>query len=575
MINKQKNNILNTTEQEEKEIEKLFLDAETINPKELLTKVQDIHKKLILKKDYSLISVILSLSAVLQYKLSSDNFKIASQLLNDAKFLAVNEKNLQAIAINDYCRGVIRYYEGELGEANYYFNKIKNDDLPFEFLKQNIKRITKNLTQGDSRFDETEEPYTAILNVARTLAAETNIDTLLKTVAEEITKVLDADRCTVFLLDKDKNELWSKVAPGLEIKEIRFSADSGIAGYSAKTGEIININDAYNDSRFNPDIDRQTGYKTKTMITMPIWNLKHEILGVFQVLNKADGNFTEKDEETLLTIGSSVGIALENAKLFETQQKMIEGQRRLFASFIDTLAASIDARDKITAGHSSRVKMYAELISDVLELSFQEKENVLHAAILHDIGKIGIRDAVLQKDGKLTDEEYAHIQQHVKITYDILNKIYLNEEFKDVAEIASSHHEKYNGSGYFRKLKEEEIPFGGRILAVADVFDAITSKRHYRDKMPVKQALDIIKSSSGTHFDPVVVDAFFKIKTDKLVRVFLSEVDAQLDNDAAQILQKYTVDDLYKILSDEKTTENSEKLFVEIFNQYYNCKAGK
>ena len=93
--------------------------------------------------------------------------------------------------------------------------------------------------------------------------------------------------------------------------------------------------------------------------------------------------------------------------------------------------------------------------------------------------------------------------------------------------------------------------------------------------MPVKQALDIIKSSSGTHFDPVVVDAFFKIKTDKLVRVFLSEVDAQLDNDAAQILQKYTVDDLYKILSDEKTTENSEKLFVEIFNQYYNCKAGK
>ena len=575
MINKQKNNILNTTEQEKKEIEKLFLDAETINPKDLLIKVQDIHKKLILKKDYSLISFILSLSAVLQYKLSSGNFKIASQLLNDAKFLAVNEKNLQAVAVNDYCRGVIRYYEGELGEANYYFNKIKTDDLPFECIKQNIKRIIKNLVQEDSRFDEAEEPYTAILNVARTLAAETNIDTLLKTVAEEITKVLDADRCTVFLLDKDKNELWSKVAPGLEIKEIRFSADSGIAGYSAKTGEIININDAYNDRRFNPDIDRQTGYKTKNMITMPIWNLKHEILGVFQVLNKAEGNFTEKDEETLLTIGSSVGIALENAKLFETQQKMIEGQRRLFASFIDTLAASIDARDKITAGHSSRVKMYAELISDVLELSFQEKENVLHAAILHDIGKIGIRDAVLQKDGKLTDEEYAHIQQHVKITYDILNKIYLNEEFKDVAEIASSHHEKYNGSGYFRKLKEEEIPFGGRILAVADVFDAITSKRHYRDKMPVKQALDIIKSSSGTHFDPVVVDAFFKIKTDKLVRVFLSEVDAQLDNDAAQILQKYTVDDLYKILSDEKTTENSEKLFVEIFNQYYNCKAGK
>ena len=411
--------------------------------------------------------------------------------------------------------------------------------------------------------------------MARTLAAETNTDTLLKTVAEEIKKVLNADRCTVFLLDKEKNELWSKVALGLESKEIRFSADSGIAGYSAKTGEIINIKDAYSDPRFNKDIDRETGYTTKNMITMPIWNLKHEILGVFQVLNKLEGEFTAKDEETLLTIGASVGIAIENAKLFASQQKMIESQRRLFASFIDTLAASIDARDKITAGHSSRVKMYSELICDVLGISGQEKENILHAAILHDIGKIGIRDSVLQKEGKLTDEEYAHIQQHVKITYDILTKIYLNEEFSDVAEIASSHHEKYNGSGYFRKLHEGKIPFGGRILAVADVFDAITSKRHYREKMPVKQALDIIKSGSGSHFDPIVVEAFFKINTDRLVRVFLSEVDASLDDDAAKILENYTVDYLYNLLSNIENLSDDKKMFVEVFDKYYNCKAGK
>ena len=566
--------IANGCENAENELKILFSKIETENPAALLQKAQELHKNLIVHRAYNLISVVLSLTAILRYKLSSDNYKISSRILNDAKFLAMNGKDKQALAVNEYCSGVIQYYEGDLGDAFNTFSNISTNDLPFENLRINKNLILKNLTGDSPSTSGQEEPYTALLNVARTLAAETNTDTLLKTVAEEIKKVLNADRCTVFLLDKEKNELWSKVALGMESKEIRLSADTGIAGYSAKTGEIINIKDAYSDPRFNKDIDKQTGYVTKNMITMPIWNLKHEILGVFQVLNKPDGEFTKQDEETLLTIGSSVGIAIENAKLFDAQQKMINSQRQLFSSFIDTLAASIDARDKITAGHSSRVKMYSELIADVLNLPQQEKENVSHAAILHDIGKIGIRDSVLQKDGKLTDEEYAHIQQHVKITYDILTKIYLNDEFKDVAEIASSHHEKYNGTGYFRKLKEGEIPFGGRILAVGDVFDAITSKRHYRDKMPIKQALDIIKNGAGAHFDPAVVDAFFKIRTDRLVRVFLSEVDASLDDDAAKILENYTVDYLYDLLSNKEKLSDDEKVFVEVFNKYYNCKAG-
>ena len=112
-------------------------------------------------------------------------------------------------------------------------------------------------------------------------------------------------------------------------------------------------------------------------------------------------------------------------------------------------------------------------------------------------------------------------------------------------------------------------------MAVADVFDAITSKRHYREKMPVKQALDIIKSGSGSHFDPVVVEAFFKINTDRLVRVFLSEVDASLDDDAAKILENYTVDYLYNLLSNIENLSDDKKMFVEVFDKYYNCKAGK
>ena len=136
----------------------------------------------------------------------------------------------------------------------------------------------------------------------------------------------------------------------------------------------------------------------------------------------------------------------------EEMKKFIEEQRLLLSSFVDTLSASIDARDKITAGHSKRVTLYTMLICDKLNLDSREKEIIRQASLLHDIGKIGIRDSVLQKEGKLTEDEYKHIQQHVRITDDILSKIYFSKDYKDVAKIASSHHEKYNGSGYFRKL---------------------------------------------------------------------------------------------------------------------------
>ena len=158
-----------------------------------------------------------------------------------------------------------------------------------------------------------------------------------------------------------------------------------------------------------------------------------------------------------------------------------------------------------------------------------------------------------------------------------MNKVYISDEFKEVAEIASSHHEKYDGTGYFRKLKGEEIHIGGRILAVSDVFDAITSKRHYRDKMPIKNALDIIKSGSWKHFDGNVVDAFFKIHLDRLVDVFLSEVDSVLyDTQDREILSRYDVDALYNLLNkNEDELTNEEKSLIELFNRYYNCKAGK
>jgi HD-GYP domain-containing protein (c-di-GMP phosphodiesterase class II) len=266
----------------------------------------------------------------------------------------------------------------------------------------------------------------------------------------------------------------------------------------------------------------------------------------------------------MLAIGSNAGISLENARLFQHQQQMFEDQKHLFKSFIDTLAASIDARDKITAGHSTRVKMYSALIANQIGLPKKQCETIEQAAILHDIGKIGIRDSVLQKEGKLTPEEYQHIQEHIEITYNILAKIDMSKDFQQITEIACSHHEKFDGTGYYRKLKGNDIPFGGRVLAVSDVFDAITSKRHYRDKMPIEKVVDIILKGSGSHFDPLVVEKFLAIKLTQIVKVFLTENQLELDEEDNKTLEKYNLLDLYYSI-----INNCSNMLLQVFNKYY------
>ncbi|MBQ3819199.1 GAF domain-containing protein [bacterium] len=408
------------------------------------------------------------------------------------------------------------------------------------------------------------DPLVSLVKIGRSITAVTDIDVLLKVIAEETKIAIQADRCTVFLLDKEKNELWSKIALGIESSEIRFPADKGLAGYVVKTGEPLNITDAYQDERFNPDIDKKTGYHTKTILCMPIKNNNQEIIGAFQVLNKQNGVFTKSDEDLLVAIGGSASIALENAQLFEQQKELYKEQKALFESFIDTLATSIDARDKITSGHSLRVRLYALLLAQQMNCDSKFLELLEKAAILHEIGKIGIRASVLQKEGKLTDEEYKHIQEHVRITHDILNKLHMSKDFELVTEMACSHHEKYDGSGYYRHLKGEEITFGGRVLAVADVFDAITSKRHYRDKMPIRNVIDILISGKDKHFDGKMVDEFLKISLDKIISVFLTENNVNIEEKDIEILSQYNLKYIYDLIG-----ENDDNEIVKLFNFYY------
>ena len=524
------------------------------------------------------ISIALSLLGLSKYLLDKNNYNESLKSLNDAKYMAEYSKSSTAKIVYEYAQGTICFGEGMKDVALIHFENAKNisvdsgDELSIMgYVLTRIKQIRNGL---DFTLPIKSDPLVSLVKIGRSITAVTDINVLLKVSAEETKIAIQADRCTVFMYDKEKNELWSKVALGMDSQEIRFPADRGLAGYVVKTGEPLNIPDAYNDSRFNPDIDKETGYRTKTILCMPIKNNNKEIIGAFQVLNKLNGVFTKGDEDLLAAIGGSASIALENAQLFEQQKELYKEQKELFESFIDTLATSIDARDKITAGHSSRVKLYSMLLVDELGCDEKFKELVEKAAILHDIGKIGIRDSVLQKEGKLTDDEYKHIQEHVRITHDILEKIHMSQDFKTITEIACSHHEKYDGSGYYRHLSGENIPYGGRILAVADVFDAITSKRHYRDKMPIQNVIDILLSGKDKHFDGNLVDTFLKISVDKIIRVFLTENHSCFKDEDCELLSHYNLLNIRDFIIGENVTDEQRHV-ADLFNFYYSGNINK
>jgi len=360
---------------------------------------------------------------------------------------------------------------------------------------------------------EKAEKFSFLINITKAINTLTDIKSLLDIIVKTATEVSNSDRGSIFLLDRKKDELWTISAMGIgERQEIRMQANKGIAGHVATTGEILNIPDVYADSRFNKEVDIKFNYHTRNILCIPVKNRQGKIIGALQVINKKEGHFTKLDEELMDVFCQQAAVAIENAQLYEEQKELHTELKKTFDSLVEALAASIDAKHRLTAGHSQRVMEYSVQIAKEMKLTDDEIENIRIAALLHDAGKIGIPDVVLTKPGKLTEEEYAIMQTHPTKTKDILDKIYFPENQRIIPLIASSHHEKVNGCGYPCKLKDKDIPIGGKIIAVADVYDALTSERDYRKPMSEEEALKIIKEGAGNHFDPQIVEVFLKIK---------------------------------------------------------------
>ncbi|MCC7477768.1 HD domain-containing protein [bacterium] len=345
-----------------------------------------------------------------------------------------------------------------------------------------------------------QQQLARLLEVSRLIAGRLELRPLIHEVIEQASHLVQAQRSTLWLHDPDRDDLYTFIGEGLS-QEFRVPLDRGVVGAAARQRRSISIEDAYHSELFNPEIDRFTGYRTHSIVAVPMQTQRGALLGVFQSINRIDaaaaegvGVFTAADIELLEAMAGFVAVAIENAQLYEEQ-------KRQFNSLLITLASSVDARDPTTSKHTMYVTGIAVAIARELGLSDARIERIRIAAILHDYGKIGVPDEVLLKPGGLERHEVRRMRSHVLKTGLILSRIAFRRDLADVPAIAAMHHEKLDGSGYPFGLRGEEIPLEGRILAVADVFHALTQTRTYKKGKSPQEALEECESLTQAHID--------------------------------------------------------------------------
>ena len=355
----------------------------------------------------------------------------------------------------------------------------------------------------------------ALLEVGHVVSSTLNLNELLLKIMNKTTEVMRCETSTVYLVDELTNELYFHIISGdpnvgSRLQEIRLPMGKGVAGWCAQHNEPVIVPDAEKDERFFKGADKKSGFVTRSMLCVPM-RIKDKVIGVLQVINRiGDIPFNNHDLETLENVANQASTAIENSRLYENIQEV-------YLSTIEVLATAIDAKDPYTQGHSRRVTIYSVAIAEELGLPQKEIENIRYAGLLHDVGKIGIEDRIIRKPGKLTDEEYAVIRKHPSIGARILKPVaFLADKIPGVLH----HHEYFDGRGYPDHLKGLEIPLAGRIICVADAFDAMTTNRPYRTGLSAEIAIGELKKNSGTQFDPYCVDAFLRVYERELSKYF-------------------------------------------------------
>jgi HD-GYP domain-containing protein (c-di-GMP phosphodiesterase class II) len=342
-------------------------------------------------------------------------------------------------------------------------------------------------------------------DVSRILSSSLDFDKVSELVLKESMTALGADHVSLFLIDENSKYLILTKAKGFSRDEIDNLKLLGswevINNQLVKRKKPLIVNDVHNHPIFKnkslPFFKERLPIKSFLAVPLKKDNI---IVGVIIVSNRIRPGhlFTKNDEKLLLALSNHIAIALLNAKLY---QKL----KDLFISTITSLTRAIDAKDRYTSGHSERVMRYAVAIGKEMRLDDDALENLRLSSLLHDIGKIGIKESILSKPVKLLGYEKKQIKRHPDIGARIIETI---DDSHKIIRGVLEHHEYFDGKGYPNSLKGEGISLEGRIIAVADTFDALTTNRPYQKRYSRKEAFFVIKKGSSTQFDPKVVKAF-------------------------------------------------------------------
>ena len=378
--------------------------------------------------------------------------------------------------------------------------KEKNEEL-----NQNKKKLEEfsNKLEEKVRFrtlelKKSKDQLSILYQISRTISSTLKLDDVLQTILDFSIKISGAGRGSIMLLDKKKRIFYIKIPYNKSeknIDKITFAENENTIGWVVKNKKFLYIKNLENDKHFSKIkiIRRQI----KQLLIIPTI-VEDKVIGV---INLENTSLNPDTIDLLRSFSEGAAVAINNARLY---QKIKDS----YFEIAKALAQAIEAKDPYTHGHSARVVEYAVSIAQKLDLPEEEKELLKYAAMLHDIGKIGVKGIVLNNPNSLTSEEYVEIKKHPLVGEGIIQPI---ELLQPIRPLIRHHHEWYNGKGYPDGLSGENIPLGARILAVADTYDAMKSDRPYRKALTEETAIQELKRGSGTQFEPKLVEVFLGI----------------------------------------------------------------
>lgn len=334
---------------------------------------------------------------------------------------------------------------------------------------------------------------TLLYDVVEKISSCLDTREVARLVIEEARRVIKLSSVSVLLLNKETDALELIGEYGYDQEQPTVNRGVGIAGNVLSTGRAEIVNDVHSDPRFVEGV-----VSICSLMCAPL-KAKDKVVGVIKLGSDQPVTYTAEDLKLFTTLASLAAVAIENASLYEQLKEA-------FYTTVYTLAETIEKRDPYTGNHTKRVMEYSLAIGKNLGLPEQDMARLQLGAVLHDIGKIGVRDSVLLKESSLTDEEFEQIKKHAVYGEEIISRI---ASLQSAIPGVKHHHEKFNGRGYPDGLKGEEIDLTARIIAVADSFDAMTTNRPYRQGLSLDEAFEELRKYSGSQFDPAIVDAFF------------------------------------------------------------------